>query len=245
LIKFAGVDAQKITVIPNGLDTRRFTKTTSSPSWRTDLPYGSLIIGFCGGLKTRRKNLDVLIDVMKSLPSNIHLAVAGAYEGGPYSEEIRSGGFADRIHLLGPVDDMPAFYKGCDLFVCVSHYEPWGQVVTEAMASGLPVIVSRNVGASSAIKHGENGLLIDSPRDALGLSVAIRELTIDSCKRDVLGSAASKSALAFDWERVGERYLELVNGMIPHAGIGRSVADSDGESCEALSERQAAIEAVE
>ncbi|BET68291.1 glycosyltransferase family 4 protein [Opitutales bacterium ASA1] len=92
-----------------------------------------------------------------------------------YSERERG------VHFYGfrQVDENPVFYAFASAFVLPSLYEEWGLVVNEAMACGIPVVVSRNVGsAEDLVTHGRNGFLFE-PTDVVALRRALQTLVND------------------------------------------------------------------
>src|SRR3954469_16604683 len=90
----------------------------------------------------------------------------------------------------GPTPDVARFHAAADVFALPTTYEPFGLVIIESMASGLPVITSRLAGASPAVDAGENGLLLDDPRDVSQLTEHLR-LLLDPDVRERMGSAAA------------------------------------------------------
>ncbi|EQB15295.1 glycosyltransferase family 4 protein [Novosphingobium lindaniclasticum] len=99
------------------------------------------------------------------------------------------------VHMrpLGSVK-APEFLHGLDCFFYRTSplwAEPWGRVIIEAMASGLPVVTDRTSGASSVIEHGRNGLLFDTTQEAFDL---VMRLKTDSALRESLGKAARETA---------------------------------------------------
>ncbi|MEO1235390.1 MAG: glycosyltransferase family 4 protein [Planctomycetota bacterium] len=221
LMDHVGVPAAKIDVVPNGLDLGRFTAgedavdTDTDASWRASLKLdGSMfVVGFCGDLKTRRKNLDVLLRAVATLPERVHVVAAGAFEGGPYPALVETLGLSNRVHLLGRVHDMPNFFRGCDAFVGLSHYEPWGLMLAEAMASGRAVVAADSVGAAGLIREGENGLRLRDPDDARGLAARLSRLVDDPDLRGRLGRAARETAEGLDWPVIGRRYHQLITAL--------------------------------
>lgn len=95
--------------------------------------------------------------------------------------EARRGQLAldGRLHMPGFVQypELPAYYGLASAFVHASTTEPWGLVVNEAMASGLPVVVSRRCGcAADLVRHGQNGFTID-PENLPAMATLLREMT--------------------------------------------------------------------
>lgn len=208
LIDFAGVDDARINVIPNGIDLSRIEAANINEATRTS---GEFRIGFCGDLKTRRKNFDLLLEALPKLDSRFVVHAAGNYVGGPYVNRVSELGLQSRVKFLGSIGDVARFYSDCDIFVCVSHYEPWGLVVPEAMLASLPVVVSRNVGAASIIESGVNGCIISSSYALDELLETLRQLESDSSLRQRLGQAARLTASELRWQNVGNSYVDLIS----------------------------------
>ena len=121
----------------------------------------------------------------------LRLAIAGDGSLRPRVEAVAAN--ADRhITYLGRLsgDDVLRAYLAADFLVLPSLFEPWGLVVNEAMACGLPVIVSDRVGcADDLVRHGETGLVVGAGRET-ELTAAIRQLVRDESVRSRMGQAA-------------------------------------------------------
>jgi glycosyltransferase involved in cell wall biosynthesis len=116
-----------------------------------------------------RKNIIVLVNVFKSIENdNIRLSIIGS---GELEDEIKTLIKNDRrIRLLGFVqpENLPKVYAENDVFVFPSKYDGWGLVINEAMASAMPIIGSKKVGAvEDFIKHKENGFVCDSGEQSI------------------------------------------------------------------------------
>ena len=74
-----------------------------------------------------------------------------------YQTLIREAGAADRIHLTPAASQVERYYAAADLFLFPTFYDAFGLVVTEALASGLPVVCSREAGAAELIEDGLRG----------------------------------------------------------------------------------------
>jgi glycosyltransferase involved in cell wall biosynthesis len=200
-----GVPSERITTIPNGVDTQQF-RPGSSERQRFGLPSGQLVALFAGDIKIPRKNLDTVLKALQSVPM-MYLAVAGAVEGSPYPAMARELGIEDRVLFLGKIDDMPALMRSVDLFLFPSRYEPFGLVVTEAMASGVPVVVSTCSGVADFIAGG--GLLLDDPNDVEGLVSAMAMLAAAPAIRAQIGEAGRNRALMMQWSTMADDYLDV------------------------------------
>ncbi len=121
-----------------------------------------------------------LVDAGDDLPNvpkaRVRLLVVG--KGRP------PAGAPDNIVFAGPMDDVENAYAAADLFVFPPIYEPCSNVVFEALAAGLPVITTRQNGASELIVNDENGTVLDDPCDVTAMMFAIchwasRRMTMD------------------------------------------------------------------
>jgi glycosyltransferase involved in cell wall biosynthesis len=79
----------------------------------------------------------------------------------------------------------------------------------EAMACGLPVIVSRQAGVSEVITHGLDGYILENPQDASALASMLRDLHNDAALRERLGENASRTAQKYTWDRNAEQLREV------------------------------------
>jgi glycosyltransferase involved in cell wall biosynthesis len=107
-------------------------------------------------------------------------------------QSARDLGISERIRMLGFVNQsqLPSVYRGADLFVLPSLYEPFGLVVNEAMLCGCPAAVSDRVGAKyDLVRSGENGYVFPVG-DVEGLAAIFRDILADPEKRRRMGEAA-------------------------------------------------------
>ncbi|MEG1610945.1 MAG: glycosyltransferase family 4 protein, partial [Bilophila sp.] len=94
------------------------------------------------------KGTGVLIRALALLPDTVHLYVAGGRAPLSYEHLADSLGVRERVHFLGLVDDMPALFRGMDLFVLPSFYDACSNAVLEALACGLKVLSTTANGSS-------------------------------------------------------------------------------------------------
>ena len=118
-----------------------------------------------------QKNIPGLLLAYKTYLSNrsgfvMKLVIAG---GGPLKSDllhlVEELDLQESVHFKGPIqyDELPKYYGLADLFILNSNSETWGLVVNEAMAAGLPVLVSKQCGCSpDLVRHEENGFVYDS-----------------------------------------------------------------------------------
>ncbi len=123
-------------------------------------------------------------------------------------------GIADRVEWRGFREDVWAEFARLDVLVHASlSPEPFGQVVAEGMAAGLPVITTTEGGPSEFVEHERCGLQVP-PRDAGALAGAMRRLAADPQLRARLGSAAAAKAREFAPQRIAEAMTGVYEGVI-------------------------------
>ena len=204
LIETVKVNPRKVTAIPNGIDTSRFTPGPRTGAVRSALrlPDDCLVIGTVAGLKPVKDHLlllDAFTLVRAELPQT-HLVIVG--EGplrGALEERTRALELADAVHLMGAVTDPTPIYRDLDLFVSSSKAEGTSMSILEAMASGAAVVATSVGGTPDALAHGACGLLVP-PADSAALASAMVSLLRDPLERNRFGAAARARAV--------ERYSE-------------------------------------
>lgn len=128
------------------------------------------------------------------------------------AERIAALGLSDRVVLTGQREDVPEILASADMFAHVPLApEPFGQVVIEAMASGLPVIVSRE-GAPGRIVDDSFGIRVD-PADVDALAEAVATLAADPVRRARMGDAARSAAAAYDLAAARRRFVEAIDDL--------------------------------
>ena len=110
--------------------------------------------------------------------------------------------------------DVEFYYAAADAYVGPSLEDTFAQPPAEAMACGLPVIVSSTNGVSEIITHGKDGLILADPTDANTLAVMIRRLYEDREFRERLGVNAAETARQYTWERNGRELTEIFQEII-------------------------------
>ncbi len=161
--------------------------------------YLLLYVGRLVGLK----RVDVLIEALRRLStkrSDIGLVIVG---DGPERERLeRLAQGMPNVYFAGFQDqsDLPKYYAVADIFVLPSEYEPWGLVVNEAMASGLPVIATGKVGAArDLIVGGENGYLVPE-NDPVALASAIDRACESEEHLSLLGEKARSTVRSWNFD---------------------------------------------
>ena len=194
-----GFDPAKLKIFPRGLDTELFHPKRRDPAFFEK---------FCGGngevrllyvgRVSKEKNLDLLAEAYRRLRGEgllVQLVVVGH---GPYSEA-----FAESLpeacftgYLTG--NDLAAAYASADIFVFPSTTDTFGNVIIEAQASGVPVVVSDSGGPKELVKNNETGLITRS-HDVDDLTDAVRRLIVDPTLRERMRANARESVADRSW----------------------------------------------
>lgn len=208
----AGVTAGMIRVIPNGVDPDEFYPGTADRR-RWGLPDGVPLALFAGDIKSPRKNLETVLHALPACPG-LHLAVVGEQQGSPYPARAARLGLGPRVHFVGFRQDMPQLMRAADFFVFPSRYDPFALVVLEAMASGLPVITARTVGAAELVDPS-CGIVLDDADDVGRLTQALRRLAHDAEGRRRMGAAARRIAERHTFAAMAQRHVDLLEEVHP------------------------------
>jgi glycosyltransferase involved in cell wall biosynthesis len=214
LMASLGVDPSRLVLIPNGLDLAEFAGATPRVHRA-----GSITILFVGRLSAEQKGLEPLLRAFAQLPrdSGTRLRLVGQDWGGQalVVRLARELGVQDRVVLTGPLPrvELVHEYANADLFVLPSLFEPYGIVLAEAMAAGLPIVASRVGGIPEVVAEGENALLCP-PNDPGALAAALDRLARDASLRTRMGQAGVERVRQFAWDRILPRWIDLFESVI-------------------------------
>jgi glycosyltransferase involved in cell wall biosynthesis len=181
-----GVPAAAISVAPNAVDPEIFS------SGRRTRDDGRVRIVSVGRLSPE-KGLDVLVEAVRGLP--VELEIAGT---GPEEERLRALA-GENVTFLGWVarDALPDLYANADVAALPSRSDPWGMILNEAAAAGLPLVSTTAAGAAhELIEDGVNGFRVP-PGDPAALRDALRRLADDAGLRRAAGERSRAIAERF------------------------------------------------
>ena len=194
-----GFDPAKLKILPRGLDTALFNPERRDPEfWRKFGPSNGEVRLLYVGRISREKDLDVLVDAYQRLREEnlrVQLYMVGH---GPYSEamaELLPDAFFTG-YLRGK--ELATAYASADIFVFPSTTDTFGNVIIEAQASGIPVIVSDSGGPKELVENNKTGLVTKS-RDVDDLARAIRKLIVNPTLRRRLGNRARDGVINRTW----------------------------------------------
>ncbi len=202
-----------VTIWSRGIDHDRFTPARRSLAWRRSLGIADhdIAIGFLGRL-VKEKGLDVFADVVKELtrrgvPHKVLVVGKGPAQGW-FAEQAPGAIFAG----FQSGDDLGRAVASMDVFFNPSITETFGNVTTEAMAAGVPVVAARATGAVDLVEDGVTGFLVE-PTDVSGYADAIGRIVADAALKSAMALAGVDRAAGYRWvtanQAVLDTYLEL------------------------------------
>jgi UDP-glucose:(heptosyl)LPS alpha-1,3-glucosyltransferase len=197
------VDARRIVVIPNGVDTARFAPDRLAPfraAQRAALGVADELLCLMVAHNLRLKGFDTALRALgllhgKGLP--VRLAVAGGVPDRLWRQLVQRMGLAGIVALHGDVNEIERFYAAADLLVHPTRWDACSLATIEAMACGLPVITTTVNGAADLITDGTDGYVISDPEDHVTLAERIAALR-DPGQRARIGKAARLASASAD-----------------------------------------------
>jgi glycosyltransferase involved in cell wall biosynthesis len=144
------------------------------------------------------KGLRECIAALPSFPA-ARLLVVSRSRLDSFQAQARELGVFDRIHFHGFDPQPEEAFRAADVFVYPNEYDPFGMVVTEAMASGLPCVVGKRIGAAELIADGDDGFLCD-PRVPATVVGALQTLAATPSLAGRIGAAARAKIQPFSWD---------------------------------------------
>jgi len=197
-----------ITVIHHGVDARVFApdgEVRRNIRAQLDIKPDEMAFLFVGDMrKGGRQSIRALAQVPAA-----KLVFVSRSPDAPYRALADELGVGYRVLFPGVTNEIQKYYWAADALVLPSHYDSFGMVVTEGMAAGLPVIVSREAGASELIEPGQNGLLLDDYNDFGELAAKMRLLTGDRDFARRIGAAGRKTVETYSWDRIASETMSV------------------------------------
>jgi len=216
IIKHYAVQAEKIHLLHNGINLDRFTPD-NKVKWRKHvrnnlaLRQDANLVLFVGS-GFRRKGLQVLLEAVPLIKDKeIQVLVIGKGPVHKFKALAVRCGIADRIIFMGPQKEIEKYYSAADLFVLPTLYDPFSNATLEAMASGIPVITTRNNGAAELIENGKEGFVVNDMFDAQELAT---HMTAALSGADHMGEDARRKAGEFSIEKTAGAFAEIIDNVI-------------------------------
>ncbi len=204
-----GIRAEKIRLLPRGVDTKRFhpDKRGDILESRFNVPKGKRLLYV--GRVSKEKNLPRLAEafkVLREVMPDAQLVITG---DGPYRQQMATQLADCNCTFTGYLhgEELPQVYASCDLFVFPSKTDTFGNVVLEAQAAGLPVVVTNVGGPQENLVPGETGLVVEADETG-AYTEAIRAILNDPEKHERMRRAARAYIDARSFENAFEQMWE-------------------------------------
>ena len=213
IIEHYQVPVDDIVVIYNGVDLRRFhpgnrerfRKEVRRQYEIAEQDRGFLFVG--SGFE--RKGVGYLIEAAEMLDAPVTLLIVGKGSQKKFQNMVGK----QRVIFCGPQKNIEQYYAAADAFVFPTVYEPFGNVHLEALASGLPVITTRNSGAAEIIEEGKSGFVVPEPEDRNAISESMKRL-LDAGMLQAMAREARRTAERFTLERSVFEMLRLYSAIM-------------------------------
>lgn len=209
-----GMPQEKMYVIPYGVDLSRFggwLANETAPNGNKQQPFRVVFVGNVFPLK----GLHYLVEAFQKLKlPDSEMLVVGVID--PAYRAVLDRMFSQaNIRYLGriPQVDLWRYYQQSSVFVMPSLSDSFGLVVAEAMAAGLPVIVSENTGAKEMVRQEIDGFIVPT-RDVTTLQEKLQWLYDHPQEREMMGKQAARQAEQFTWERYRQRLLSVYDHLL-------------------------------
>ena len=224
-----GVPHDRLTVIGNGVDLRRFDPARVDGGARTRLRESlgiapsTVVIGLVGRLVWEKGYAEVFDAARRLDDLDCVFVVVGPEEpdkAGAVGVEARRSAELAGVRFLGARDDVDELYTAFDLYALASHREGFPRSAMEASAMGLPVVATDIRGCRQVVDHGVTGCLVPSGSGE-ELAAALATLVHDPALRQRQGAAARRKALAeFDDRRIVDTTLRTYDWLLGGAAAG-------------------------
>jgi glycosyltransferase involved in cell wall biosynthesis len=221
LIRHESIPPEKITLVPNAIDLRRFSPgqiTRRDARSKLGLSPDAPVIAGVGRLNSQ-KNFSLFLDVAAALTPrfpNLRFLLAGeGPEEAMLREKARQLGLTDRIVFAGYIADTRQVYAAADILLMPSRFEGLPMTLLEAMAMNLPVVASKLDGIAEVIEEGREGYLVDSA-DVSGFVERCAALLENSAKSSELAAnARAKIEACFSVERMTSAVESIYDRFLP------------------------------
>ena len=207
-------------IVPNGVDTSLFSASSRQAlrdTARQKLGYspGDIVLLLVGN-DWRNKGLPALLEAisrLRHLP--LFLCVVGSDTPGGFLSQVQSLHLSNRVQFFPESSEILPFYSAADIYAAPSLEDSFNLPVLEAMACGLPVVVSRQAGISEYIADGVDGVLLHEPEDPRALAGSLSLLLQQPELRRSLGENAARKAMQFSWDSQVDAIHRLLSGSEP------------------------------
>ena len=211
------VDPTKLVTIYNGIVVEKFADAPQG-CLRHELGFDMTtnVIGMIGQVSPH-KGQDVFIRsipaILEKCPNSKFIIVGDDFKQGQYIEHLKNLavqlGVAEHVAFLGQRQDIPEVMKDLNVFVLASKNEPFGLVVVEAMAAGIPVVATAAGGVTEIIEHEKSGFLFAIDDDYMLAEAVTKILRNPAIVHSINQQAKSRVRLLFSIESMTEQTMAI------------------------------------
>ena len=208
----------RIQVIHPGITVKRYLEPDQSKCRREIRERHSLlpddVVALFVGMNFDLKGLDRIMQSISRFTGRgnkhpaLKLLVVGNGDFKKYQKLAGDLGIAKRVVFAGERQAVEKYFLASDFFVLMSYMDSFGIVVLEAMASGLPVVISDTVGARDVVEPGKTGYVIGAETYDRAMQAALYTMMQPGLRRE-MGSKAKRVAVEYDWQQIAERVAGL------------------------------------
>lgn len=213
LQRYFGLPESRITVIHSGVDCDKYHPSKRG-AFRSAIrkQYGirdeDIVLVFVAN-EFRRKGLGPLLNGLQRCANpNLKLLVVGRDSTRDFEKLADELNIRSQIIFVGSTPYVDQYYAASDIFVFPTQYEPFGLVATEAMAAGLPVIISELAGAAELMNDSFDCIKLRDPKDPVEIATALKRLESMEA-REIMGIKARDSALKHSWGEVVKKLDDI------------------------------------
>ena len=216
LERIYGVDRTLMRVLPNCYDAAVFNPQRSASlraAVRAEIgATADEIVVLMIANEWHRKGLATVLRAVSAVADpRVRVDLVGARPPVAYDQMAADLHVEHRLTWHGRSNDVARYLAAADVFALPTAYEPFGLVIVEAMACGVPTITSTSAGAAQAIDDGTSGLLLGEPSDVDAMAGALTAL-LDDATRARIGPAGSAAVTRFERRPVLDEFDRLVFG---------------------------------
>jgi teichuronic acid biosynthesis glycosyltransferase TuaC len=214
-----GIPADRVRVIPNGVDSRVFSPMAQREARQLcGLPERATVLLTVAGIyegKGQHTVVDLLPSLMARYPEAIYVMIGGPRRGETYQRRLQASvrklGLDRQVLCAGPRPqvELRQWFSAADVSVLATQSEGWPNVLLESLACGTPVVATRVGGAPEIVRHGEDGLLVPH-----GDPTALCDALLLALDRAWDRHALVRHAQHFDWSESVEQALEELNAAL-------------------------------
>ena len=224
LLKCYDVPESRVMVIHPGVSMDRFSSLNREVCRQEirkihGLSSNDVVVLFVS-MNFELKRLDLVIKGVAGVAEkedrnlSMKLLVVGKGDTKKFMGLARNLGISDRVIFTGVTAEVEKYYLACDIFAMPSKFDTFGLAVLEAMAAGLPVIITSRVGARDLVQSGVNGFVLSEKPSVSEMTAALDGL-INREKRLQMGENGRQIALRHTWETTADRVAGLYHRLVP------------------------------